>query len=89
MKKTKSRKYNYLKLSDYCDKLDISKCWDKTKKAEFEVEIDHFQNYYRIDNKLSEKLLKVARSMNVPAGTLIQVLIKNQIDLFYKHKINS
>lgn len=78
-KSSLSRASSYKEIGDFWDSHDLSEFWDKTRKIEFEVEIESEITYCALDKILSEQIHQVAQKRGVSADTLINLWIQEKL----------
>jgi hypothetical protein len=74
-----SKSGSYRQLGEFWDTHDLSKFWDKTKPASFDVVMESETTYYAVDMKLSEKVEEIARKRGVAADTLINLWVQEKL----------
>jgi hypothetical protein len=78
-KNSLSKVKSYKEIGEFWDTHEITDFWDKTKKAEFEVDIESEITYYALDKSLSEKLHAIAHKRGVSADTLMNLWIHEKL----------
>lgn len=82
MKKTKSsvsKAAAYAEIGEFWDSHDLSKFWDKSKPADFDVVMESEITYYAMDKKLSEEVQKIAHRRGVAADTLVNMWVLEKL----------
>lgn len=74
-----SRAATYKEIGEFWNTHDLSKFWDKTKEASFEVDIESEITYYAVDRILSEKIQAIAQKRGVAADTLINLWVQEKL----------
>ena len=74
-----SKKSSYQEIGEFWDTHDLSKFWEQTKAAKFEVDIQIQRIYYPIDRKLSDNILELARKRGISPETLINLWVSEKI----------
>lgn len=74
-----SKKASYQEIGEFWDTHDLSKFWDQTKPAKFEVDIQQQRIYYPVDKKLSDSILEHARKRGISPETLINLWLSEKI----------
>ncbi len=74
-----SKKSSYQEIGEFWDTHDLSKFWEQTKPAKFEVDIQTQRIYYPIDRKLSDNILELARKRGISPETLINLWVSEKI----------
>ncbi len=82
MKKSKSsvsKTGTYAEIGEFWDSHDLSKFWDKTKPARFDVAMESEVTYYAMDKKLSQEVQELAHRRGVSADTLVNLWIQEKL----------
>jgi len=82
MKKSKSsvsKAGTYAEIGEFWDSHDLSKFWDKTKPARFDVAMESEVTYYAMDKKLSQEVQDLAHRRGVSADTLVNLWIQEKL----------
>lgn len=82
MKKSKSsvsKAGTYAEIGEFWDSHDLSKFWDKTKHARFDVAMESEVTYYAMDKKLSQEVQELAHRRGVSADTLVNLWIQEKL----------
>ncbi len=82
MKKNKSsisKGQTHEEIGEYWDTHDLAEHWDKTKPAEFEVDIQSEVTYFAVDKQLSEKIKAFARRRGVSPDTLLNLWVQEKL----------
>lgn len=74
-----SRAGSYQKIGEFWDTHDLADYWDKTKPAEFEVDIQSEATYYAVEKGLAEKLQTLAKRHGIPANTLLNLWVQEKL----------
>ncbi len=74
-----SKAASYKEIGEFWDTHNLSDYWDKTKKAEFEIDLKSEVTYYALDKFLSEKIQDLARQRGVSADTIINLWIQEKL----------
>jgi hypothetical protein len=75
-----SKAESYQATGDYWDAHDLGEVWDKTKEADFQVDLQSSIFYYAVENSLSSKLHSIARQKGVSAETLVNLWLQEKIN---------
>jgi len=78
-KSSLSKAKSYKEIGDFWDTHDLSDFWDKTKQAEFDVDIESEITYYPLDKTLSEQIQAIALRRGVSADTLINLWLQEKL----------
>ncbi len=78
-KSTLSQATSYKEIGEFWDTHDLSDFWDKTKEAQFDVDIESEVIYYAVDRTLSEKIQSLAQKRGVTADTLINLWVQEKL----------
>ncbi len=70
---------SYRDIGAYWDTHDLSEIWGKTRKAEFDVQIESEVVYYAVEKSLSEKLQSIAKKQGVSSDTLVNLWIQQKV----------
>ncbi len=82
MKKSKSsvsKAATYAEIGEFWDTHDLSKLWDKSKPADFDVVMESEVTYYAMDKKLSEEVQEIALRRGVSADTLVNLWVQEKL----------
>lgn len=82
MKKSKSsvsKVSTYAEIGEFWDTHDLSKFWDKTKPADFDVVMETEVTYYAMDKKISEEVQELAHRRGVSADTLVNLWVQEKL----------
>ena len=74
-----SKARSYKEIGEFWDTNDLTDYWDQTTPVEFEVDIQSEAVYYPIEPKLYAKISRLARKRGVPAGTLLNLWLKEKL----------
>ncbi len=83
MKKNKSsisKAQSYKEIGEYWDKHDLAECWEETKPAKFEVDIQSEITYYAVDNELSAKVQALAKQRGISPDTLLNLWLQEKLE---------
>ena len=78
-KSTLSQATSYKEIGEFWDTHDLSDFWDKTKEAQFDIDIESEVTYYALDRILSEKIQSLAQKRGVTADTLINLWVQEKL----------
>ena len=78
-KNSLSKGKSYKEIGDFWDTHDLSDFWDKTKEAEFEVNIESETIYYALDKGLSEHVQKIAHKRGVSGDTIVNLWVQEKL----------
>jgi len=78
-KSTLSQATSYKEIGEFWDAHDLSDFWDKTKEAQFDIDIESEVTYYALDRILSEKIQSLAQKRGVTADTLINLWVQEKL----------
>lgn len=82
MKKNRSsisKASSYKDIGAYWESKDLSKVWDKTRKVNFDVQIESETIYYAVAKSLSEKVRSIAQKQGVSSDTLVNLWIQQKV----------
>jgi hypothetical protein len=82
MKRNKSsisKADSYKDIGSFWDVHDLSEFWDKTKKADFNVQIESEVVYFAIEKNLSKQVQSIAEKQGVSSDTLVNLWIQQKI----------
>ncbi|MEK6303539.1 MAG: CopG family antitoxin [Acidobacteriota bacterium] len=79
-KSSLSKAGSYQEIAEFWDTHDLAEHWDKTKPAEFEVDIQSETTYYPVENALSKKIRTAARKRGVSPETLLNLWVKEKLE---------
>jgi hypothetical protein len=74
-----SKAKSYKEIGDFWDTHDLSDFWDKTKQAEFDVDIESEITYYALDKILSERIQAIAQKRGISSDTLINLWLQEKL----------
>lgn len=74
-----SRAKTYKETGDFWDSHDLSDYWEKTKEANFEVDIKSEKTYFALDKDLTKQLFPIARERGISADTLVNLWMQEKI----------
>jgi hypothetical protein len=78
-KTTISKASSYQEIGDFWDTHDLSNYWDKTKPAEFEVDIQSEAIYYPVEPRLSAQISSIAKQRGVSPETLLNLWLQEKL----------
>lgn len=78
-KSSLSQATSYKEIGEFWDTHDLSDFRDKTKEAQFDVDIESEVIYYAVDRTLSEKIQFLAQKRGVTADTLINLWVQEKL----------
>ncbi len=78
-KSTLSQATSYKEIGEFWDTHDLSDFWDKTKEAQFDIDIESEVTYYALDRTLAEKIQSLAQKKGVTADTLINLWVQEKL----------
>ena len=70
---------SYRDIGSYWDVHDLSEFWDKTKKVDFDIEIESEVVYFAVEKDLSKQVQSIAKKQGVSSDTLINLWIQQKI----------
>lgn len=82
MKKNKtsvSQKTSYTEIGEYWGDHDLTELWNKTRKADFNVQIESEVTYYAVEKELSEQVQDIAKKRGVSSDTLVNLWIQQML----------
>jgi hypothetical protein len=74
-----SKAESYKEIGEFWNSHDLADYWDKTEPVEFEVDIQSEVTYYAIDNKLSAKIMSLAKKRGVSVSTLLNLWVQEKL----------
>lgn len=74
-----SKASTYREIAEFWDTYDLGEHWDKTKPAEFEVDLQSEATYYPIEAALSERIRRIARKRGVSPETLLNLWLQQRL----------
>ncbi len=78
-KSTLSQATSYKEIGEFWDTHDLSDFSDKTKEAQFDIDIESEVTYYALDRTLAEKIQALAQKRGVTADTLINLWVQEKL----------
>jgi len=78
-KSSTSKARSYADVGEFWDEHDLTDYWGKTRKVEFDVDIESEVNYYPVERDLSEKIQAVARKRGVSSDTLVNLWLEQKV----------
>lgn len=79
-KSSLSKAKTYKEIGEFWDTHDLSDFWDKTKEAQFEVNIEGEIIYCALEKQLAEKVQNLARRRGVSADTIINLWVQEKLE---------
>ena len=82
MKKNKtsiSKATNYREIGEFWDTHSLADYWDKTKPAEFSVQIESEVTFYPVANKLASQIRKMAKQKKIRPESLLNLWIEEKL----------
>ena len=82
MRKSKSSISNatsYEEIGEFWDSHDLSDYWDRTKPAEFDIDISSEVTYYPVEADISERIASIAKRKGVSAETLLNLSLQERV----------
>lgn len=70
---------SYQEIGEYWDTHDLAEVWEQTKPADFEVDLQSEQIYYRIDRKLADQVIALAQARGISAETLLNLWVQEKL----------
>lgn len=74
-----SQATSYQEIGEYWDTHDLTEVWEQTGPAEFEVDIQSEQVYYRLDRELFSQIVTLAHTRGISAETLLNLWIQEKL----------
>lgn len=74
-----SKAKSYAEIGEFWDAHDLTKVWDKTEAAEFDVDLQSDVFYYAVETSLSSKLRTIAEKKGVSAETLVNLWLQEKV----------
>ncbi|MCX7014750.1 MAG: CopG family antitoxin [Candidatus Sumerlaeota bacterium] len=78
-KSSVSGKSSYVDMGEYWDTHDLADIWDKTRRVNFEVQIDSERVYYAVEKGLAEQVRAIAKTRGVSSDTLVNLWIQQNL----------
>lgn len=75
-----SEKDSYQEIGEYWDANDLSKVWEKTEAADFEVALESDIFYYAVEPSLSSKLHAIAEKRGISTETLVNLWLQEKVN---------
>lgn len=75
-----SKKDSYRKIGEYWDASDLSRVWEQTEAAEFEVDLESDVFYYGVETSLSTKLRSIAEKKGISTETLVNLWLREKVN---------
>ena len=82
MKKNKSsisKKKFYLEIGEFWDTHNLSDHWDKGKDVNFEIDLDSDRTYYSLDNKISKKVISIAKKEGISPNISVNLWVQEKL----------
>jgi len=82
MKKNKtsiSKTTNYRQIGEFWDSHSLADYWDKTKPAEFKVQIESEVTFYPVANDLASQIRKMAKQKKIRPESLLNLWIEEKL----------
>jgi hypothetical protein len=82
MRKTRStisKGASYEQISEFWDTHDLADYWDKTRPADFDVQIESEVTYYALESQLSAKVRSIALRRGVLPETLPNLWVQEKL----------
>ena len=70
---------SYQEIGEYWDTHDLAEVWEQTKPADFEVDLQSEQIYYRIDRELASQVIALAQARGISAETLLNLWVQEKL----------
>jgi hypothetical protein len=74
-----SKAKSYREIGDFWDTHDLSDFWDRTKRVDFDVNIESEITYYSLEKRLAKEVQSIAQKRGVSADTLINLWVQEKI----------
>ena len=71
--------HSYKEVGEFWDNHDLGEYWDRTKPAEFDVDIQSQSIYYAVDAGLSQEVQAIARERGISAETLLNLWLQEKL----------
>lgn len=70
---------SYQEIGEYWDTHDLAEVWEQTEPADFEVDLQSEQIYYRIDRELANQVIALAQARGISAETLLNLWVQEKL----------
>jgi hypothetical protein len=70
---------SYWEIGEFWDTHDLTDYWDKTRAAEFDVDIQAEVTYYAIDRELSDGLQRLSEQRGISPETLLNLWVQENL----------
>lgn len=70
---------SYQEIGEYWDTHDLAEVWEQTEPADFEVDLQSEQIYYRIDRELADQVIALAQARGISAETLLNLWVQEKL----------
>jgi hypothetical protein len=74
-----TRASSYAEIGEFWDRNDLSDYWGKTRKVNFDVDIESKVTYYPIERNLAERIQSAARDRGVSSDTLVNLWLEQKV----------
>ena len=74
-----SKGQSYQQIGEFWDRHDLADYWDKTKPADFDVQIESEVTYYALDSQLSARVRSIARRRGLQPETLLNLWVQEKL----------
>jgi hypothetical protein len=74
-----SKGQSYQQIGEFWDTHDLADHWDKTKPADFDVQIESEVTYYALDSRLSAKVRSIAHRRGLLPETLLNLWVQEKL----------
>lgn len=74
-----SKAKTYWEIGEFWDTHDLTDYWDKTRPAEFDVDIQSEVTYYAIDRELSEGIQKLSKRRGISPEMLLNLWVQEKL----------
>lgn len=74
-----SKVRSYKEIGEFWDTHDLSKHWEETQPAEFELALQFEVTYYPLDVALAEKVRTLAKQRGVSTETLLNLWVQEKL----------
>lgn len=75
-----SKADSYETMGEFWDRVDLNACWDKTRAAEFDIDLKDDIMLYPMPRDLSDQVRDEAKSKGVPSSDLLESWIREKLD---------
>jgi hypothetical protein len=70
---------SYVQIGEYWDNHDLNNHWEKTKPADFEVDVRSSSIYFPLQRNLAEQLRTAAEAQGVSPETLLNLWVQERV----------